>query len=131
MTTQNAGEMTVEECRDWLADKAGWVKVKGTYGEGTWRHRSTLHDPCSNWGHPIPETLDEAARLPEGWLVEIEINSTPECACKASQYKWNPTVLRWLEWSGFRVYSQAETELLARFRLRVAVEMAENERSKA
>lgn len=112
-------KMTVDECRDWLADKDGWVKVKGTYGEGTWRHRSTLYDPCSNWSHPIPATLDAAAAaMPEGWMVKLEITSNGQCWAEASRKR------NYLPVDDSDPYATGTTELEARFRLAVKARTA-------
>lgn len=56
--------MTVEECRDELAHNAGWVKQRTR-----WKHPA--QNPGGSWRgiHPIPATIDEAAKLLEGWVI--------------------------------------------------------------
>ena len=71
------------ELRDWFAARDGWVEVNTDRGGGAWRHSTLLTDPCSNWGHPYPATLDAAAgAMPEGynWFRVGEFSNV---------YKWS------------------------------------------
>ena len=54
-TDKRPEEMTLDECRAWLAERAGW------YGIGRpplWCNRVTHEETPA---HPIPPTLDAAA----------------------------------------------------------------------
>jgi len=63
---------TVDEMRDYVAgclDGGKWKKVRTPHGIEAWRHESLMDDPCSNWGHPLPYTIDAiAGALPPGYL---------------------------------------------------------------
>ncbi len=126
MTTKNAGEMTTQECRDWLARKMGWgcpgdraILLDGTTGTLTRYVRSRngwpneILDSC-----PMPATIDAAAVLPEGWSWQV--NDLYWHAFPRSGPAGNATSVR---------VKRTDSEICDRFRLRVAVEMAE--RSKA
>ena len=85
--TFNPHTATQQELRDWLAEQDGWAKVKDVHGGNAWRKRSLLHDPCSNWSHPYPRTIDgAAAALPEGcsWWVDCRLVQT----ANGSEWAW-------------------------------------------
>ena len=134
MTTKNAGEMTVEECRNWLAVNYGWTK----HDDG-WRHPPAERAPrgwdqrstAGYWAsHPIGQTLDEAAKV-EGFDA-MEVRVWPKDGAHAQivhciAYKGDDK--HDSRRRGILAKASGTTELEARFRLRVAVEKAE--RSKA
>lgn len=122
---KNAGEMTVEECRDWLAKNAGWTihPERSPLGGGGFAYVDRwMSQSGQTWlmplDHPIPDTLDEAAILPEGCVLYNLRQTSIGWFCNASDANGE-----------YLADASGTTELEARFRLRVAVEMAE--RSKA
>lgn len=99
--------MTVDECRDELARSAGYKPCPNPSQQ--WHfHGFATRD------HPIPATLDEAAKLPDGWWYWINYCSINKrdiyhaMAARKSQR--------------VEIDCNGTTELEARFRLRVAVE---------
>ena len=100
-------EMTVDEARDELARNAGYKPT-----QNHWHHPK--HGCCHFNDHPIPATLDEAAKLPEGWLPKIEEIAASHWVAKAFPPDGNP----------YSMEADGTTELEARFRLRVAVTRA-------
>jgi len=109
--------------------RVGWYKLKFTpYGEEI--------RPC--WcDHPIPNTLDEAAQLPEGWTLQnigfhIHGVAEPFVSAFATKGDWRLTMVDGVEVPGTRMRCDAPTELEARFALRVAVlkQIASKEQSK-
>jgi len=61
------------EARDYIARAEGW-RISHRYC--TARAANTVdwfHDKSNTWHavHPIPNTLDEAAKLPEGWNIDL------------------------------------------------------------
>jgi len=113
----NYNEMSAAQCADWLAERDGWVKVKTERGGYAWRKSTMLHDPCSNWGHPFPLTLDAAAgALLEPWrLVRLEVSKSGRAL--AVIYCESPE--KWEHMSG-------PDELTARYRAAVAARMEED-----
>lgn len=114
--------LTITEIRDQIAEWEGWDKP--TSADPFWgginkvRHRDD---------HPIPYTLDEAAKLPEGWLCTINNHVTCE-----GQYANGPLLHQTLAlaqhenlMSRPRLEVIAPTEIEARFRLRHAAMKAE------
>lgn len=94
--------MTVEECRDELARNAGYKPT-----QNHWHHPG--HGCCHFNSHPIPATLDEAAKLPEGWYFSL---------CQQFGGNWGASASK----RPLYETKTGTTELEARFRLRVAVE---------
>lgn len=95
----NISSMTTDEVRDKLAELAG---------------------------RDIPNTLDEAAKLPEGWYYWINHCSIDKGGgfletfiCEAVRKK--------IAGRFNRIKAEGSTELEARFRLRLACELAEKE----
>ena len=64
--------------------------------------------------HPIPNTLDEAAKLPEGWAVQIH-----QCKDFKGNYAWMAHA--YLNNGEADCHADCPTELEARFALRLAV----------
>lgn len=107
----NPDTMTVDECRDWLRDKY-WKKIP------TWKGFQYLRIGTANQQEhdPIPATLDEAAKLPDGWEYEIHNRNVGGYVCVRAI----PLTGHW----DTAISGGGETELLARFRLRVKIELA-------
>jgi len=108
--------MTLDEIRDWLAARAGCVKVKDSHGGDAWRHKSLMHDPYSNWTHPFPPTLDAAAEaMPKRWWYEVHIDMAviDKVSCGAGTG------------SCATYFAHGDTEILARFRLAMLCILAE------
>lgn len=71
--------MTIDDIRDQIAEWEGW-----TYGchaskspDGLPAYPDSKHWKYGDrvcWTHPIPYTLDEAAKLPEGWSVRVVVH---------------------------------------------------------
>lgn len=110
----NPNEMTLDQCRDWLAeDDNPKLKPSGVPGfmRGRWEH----HDLVL---HPIDATLDAiAAAMPEGWNVDMTIRTGLVTAGA-----WETDHPRQLVH-----ITSATSELLARARLAVACRMADKE----
>lgn len=112
--------MTIDKCRHELAKNAGWK----THGRGWWRdaklHLGQKHNYAED---PIPATLDEAAKLPEGWvwkcIQEPRYNNPDVFECEAGRRSKDGG------WGFDDACTYGATELEARFRLRVAVERVE------
>lgn len=130
--TSKIDEWDLDTCRDWLAMKAGWAETTPSMLDGQavplgseW-HRPTVNgSPGSlTWCiHPIPATLDEAAKLPEGtrWHGGTTYSSMTE---KITGYECR-SLTTWKQGNAcaFKESSASgDTELLARFRLRCKVE---------
>jgi hypothetical protein len=116
--------LSLEACRDWLAEYEGWTKDGDEYTHPTADVRCYFPG-CRYGDHPIPATLEEAAKLPEGWSVDITF--------LAHDGLWNVGI--WLcrgdDGNPQIITMDADKcEMLSRFRVRVAAKMAENERSK-
>jgi hypothetical protein len=64
--------MTLDQCRDRLAERKGWLKSTG----GSWVRQ--INPGCVETcclAHPIPPTLDAiAACMPEGWRWERNVS---------------------------------------------------------
>jgi hypothetical protein len=110
--------MTLDEIRDWLAERKGWKQVL-TDPDGMkiiqWSKDGIVHGIFS----PIPPTLDAAAAaLPEGWNFNIEYK-------EARKDKW--LCYFWRPMGAFPALTRivADTELLARFRLAMLCILAE------
>jgi len=114
----NISAMTLDEVRDKLAELRGWEKHRATGstkedGEDGlyWKRKGRM-----TWDHPIPNTLDEAAKLPE------------ECrGCETIHVGIGNTVAEIVAGPLMGTLAEAPTELEARFRLRLACELAEKE----
>ena len=100
--------MTVDECRDWLANRAGWESK-----HNSWWHRNLLGSVAQ---HPIPATIDAAAAaLPSGWFWCVEF------------YKETFTVRAdTLGRTHIVPAFDCDSELIARFRLAVACCMVDD-----
>lgn len=119
-------EMSLDQCRDWLAREDGWVTEQdhAIQKDGTlrpliaWTHKATNREKI--WVHPYPTTIDGAAgAMPEGWEIEISQHALRgswwACADRVvNHYRKMQTLV-------------APTELLARYRLAVAVRIAMKE----
>lgn len=117
--------MTEEECRDELARIAGYEPCPAPSEQ--WHfHGFATRD------HPIPATLDEAAKLPDWCRANVEhrlggavcvVGTPPEFETDATKMRGVPVLM------GFCMRHEApsaiDRERLARFRLRVAVTRAE------
>ena len=94
------------EVRDELAGLAGWIR----YSTGGCRNVDGRFS-----FDPIPNTIDAAATLPEGWVYDyVDFCLGPIVACAKK--------------NGEHVHGEGPTELAARFALRLAVEKIEHER---
>ena len=79
-----------------------------------------IRDQIAEWeGREIPYTLDEAAKLPEGWLCWI---SNPPTNCEGW---WIASARHASHDVGDNITESAPTEIEARFRLRHAAMKAE------
>lgn len=120
----NISAMTPDEVRDKLAELRDWVWIDPPDSAhlGHWLHPVYGR----SWDHPIPNTLDEAAKLPEGWYYWINHCSVDKGGgfretfiCEAVRKK--------IAGRFDRINAEGPTELEARFRLRLACELAEKE----
>lgn len=110
---------TEEECRDWLAVNAGWaVTFSGCF---LWRN-STLERPIYDQiEHPIPATLDEAAKTPDPkWTTDI--SDSPGRALKHPFMRFDVWVTHPDYWGPKQVFAQGPTERHARFKARCKME---------
>jgi len=108
----NPQEMTLDQCRDWLAERAGWTKP--TSADPYWSKCGEQPKVLHADDHPIPATLEEVSWLPKGWDymgISYDLNKEP-------YRRWCSQVF-----GREQITIEADTELLARFRLRVACEM--------
>lgn len=112
-------EMTVEECRDEIALDMGCKRSP---------HDGYIYAPIHDsrfpqYGHPIPATLDAAAAaLPEHFFWSIA--KAPRLNGKAV-YEANASPVHEDGGTSFEcITTDADTELLARFRLAVACRRA-------
>jgi hypothetical protein len=97
------------EVRDELARLAGWKRIGSVWVHG--EEQVEVED------HPIPNTLDHAAKLPEGWGWDY-MAMEADGMWYARAYRPGETL----------VTMRGPTELAARFALRLAVEKIEHER---
>ena len=90
--------MTLETIRDELAKLAGqgWIEREGCYDS---------IDGC----HPIPATLEESAKLPEGWTWQ----------------RWNGDWMADISYLTSATVPDTGSELYDRFLLRLRCEQAE------
>lgn len=118
----NPHTATLYELRDWLAKEDGWVYLDRKIA---WRKKSMMHDPCSNWGHPYPPTLDGAASaMPEGWWWQRDQGTEPNpqglllkwVACQIGSDRWKIVETR-----------DTGDEITDRYRLAALCVMAEKE----
>jgi hypothetical protein len=109
------------EVRDELARLAGWrfVQFTSTASFPHWIVADDDEYPCldaeGEYVHPIPNTLDEAAKIGGDWMVRVYVNQHGVTIAHAT----NDDAV--FERTG-------DTELAARFALRLAVEKIEHER---
>lgn len=108
----NPNTMSETECRDWLAYNDGYVKVTS---DGWMKYSKIV-------AHPIPPTLDEAAKLPEGWMWSHYMG---EYWLAGYFPNWNPESRHPAKKSVSM--KDSGNERLDRFRLRVAVALAAKE----
>jgi SH3-like domain-containing protein len=102
----NPNTMTLDEIRDWMAERKGWVKVKDSHGGDAWRHKTLMHDASSNWSHPFPPTIDAAAAaMPENYRVTATIYIGFANSCATAEH------------NGSTIRADGDTEILARYRL--------------
>ncbi len=118
------------EVRDELARLAGWTKTTPAMCDhqpvpiGSQWHRSTgSGSPGSlTWCiHPIPNTLDEASKLPQGWFWS-SIHDRSDRFCRAAASRISNGIAH--EVGGM----WKPSEKTARFETRLAVEKIEHER---
>lgn len=101
------------EVRDELARLAGWKRIGSV-----WVH---AEEQVEVEDHPVPNTLDHAAKLPEGWVWD--------CISRSANGAWYAMAWGSSGEIGCRKQGmQGTTELTARFALRLAVEKIEHER---
>jgi len=113
---------TAQECADWLACDDGWTKVQTAHGDYAWRHSTLRDDPCSNWSHPYPLTLDAAAgALRSNWRVDY-IRDRGEYA-GLGDARWYARVFRVPGDITNSVSCEGPDELTARYRAAVASKM--------
>lgn len=105
--------LTIDEIRDQIAEWEGWKPI--SVG-GWWSHHNGTHRHL----HPVPYTLDEAAKLPEGWHPEIT-----DCTTRNGKplHPWIAEATHEDTLSVLKGYGPTEIE--ARFRLRHAAMKAE------
>lgn len=128
----NPNTMTLDECRDWLAERKGWYKITTVvHSVDLENHRNSSIEEVQAWKrsicgdsdvqfeHPIPPTLDAiAACMPEGWSIQINIDV----------YEMRPfECVAWKDVGDDGIEASADSELLARARLAVACRMAGKE----
>lgn len=106
--------MTIDSIRDELARREGWrFTYSKHFNTETWQRGDR---DLGYWGHPIPATLDEAAKLPEGW----EWARAPLADGNVVWYARRPTD------DGYPIYFlDTGNEMHARFRLRLACTLAD------
>lgn len=117
-------EMTLDECRDELARIAGWCVVNNCSCD------LATHGPNSHWTkdtgdcyrHPIPATLDEAAKLPEGWIIDFFQTVDTERFWARVRPRGRSGYAYDEDGCCLDPNAEGDTELEARFRLRVAIE---------
>ena len=123
--TSKIDEWTLEMCRDYLAERAGWKYANmGTIYPHYWTcekedRRSPIvghHSETKHGKHPIPATLDCAATLPEGWSLG-SVHAYPNHWAARAEYFGKPD-----EAPSLTKEATGTSELLARFRLRCKVE---------
>lgn len=107
----NFDEMSEEACRDYLAERAGWDEV-----DHGWMNSDELVND-----HPIQATLDEAAKLPEGWFLSGPAIYVDNIKQEIHATAWNGINADCCS-RGIASTRGENAELLARFRLRCRVE---------
>lgn len=131
---KNHNEMTLEECRDEIAEGMGLVKQRCENNTGlgcpiyyAWFHKDGRpYDTYFNRDGPVPFTLDAAAAaMPEGWQMQnigwhVHGQAEPKVCAFATKGDWRETVVNGVEDKSRRALGEAPTELLARMRLAVA-----------
>lgn len=105
------------EVRDELARLAFWCKPDPERGRRFWYNEKTAKHSAD---HPIPNTLDEASKLPDGWVWDcIELGFDNEWYALARKDQAPERLYR-------GTYGRSETAV--RFLVRLAVEKIEHER---
>lgn len=125
----NPNEMTLDQCRDWLAEDDGWrTETRSVAHVDVCNHQNSFRADVQFWFrrkddpgtrlHPFPPTIDAiAAAMPEGWKIEVE-SHVGKLGWIASGWLIGMEDMMWES-------LHADTELLARARLAVACRMAE------
>lgn len=123
-------EMSLDQCRDWLAREDGWVTEQdhAIQKDGTlrpliaWTHKATNREKI--WVHPYPTTIDGAAgAMPEGWTwakgytVSVGMGAPPSGVAWSAKFVGDYARLSASVWS-------TGNEILDRYRLAVACRMA-------
>lgn len=107
----NPNTMTIEAIRDELARREGWEN----HPEYGWCHPDVQYE--DGRPHPIPATLDEAAKIGNGWMVRVYVNEHGVTIAHATK-----------DDAVFERTGDAEME--ARFRLRLACTIADDNSTK-
>jgi len=113
--TSKIDEWTLEMCRDWLAEKAEWKRDK-VRDITRWTHSGGLVFLNE---HPIPATLDESSKLPEGCYTSI-MNYGDETKVLCTDNRFGTKTAHWSY--SREAIPMIERERLARFRNRCKVE---------
>jgi len=107
--TSKIDEWTLEICREDLANIRGW-----TFKYGSWWNAVS-----AGMCHPIPATLDESSKLPEGWVLRSYVTYLCHCEAIAEYFP------KFDEAPSMQITASTSTktdERLVRFRLRCKVE---------
>lgn len=109
-------KMTLDECRDWVAENSGeWTRKGGM----RWCHRVWHRLGSGQKRHPFPPTIDAAAEaMPEGWDWSVCKGMDVSRNYSAEAFDTKAT-------NGHEFVEDCETELLVRWRLVVACRLAE------
>ncbi len=129
--------LTFEEVRDRIAELEGWsppgTPFKNVAGVEIFVHQWLKFGPNGEtldrngyesagpngpvWGkHPIPDTLDEAAKLPDGYTSIICVPAWADAPGKRWTASWQKDM------NSQKIFAVSEvSEIDARFRLRLAV----------
>lgn len=119
--------MTIDECRDWLIKRAGWAKITdGNSGRWFW-HIPGVPTALDYYESPIPETLDAAAEaMPDGWSIKVVSHrGNTQATAWPSRLDKLPAVVTF-SYDQTVKFIEANSEILARFRLAVACCMADD-----
>lgn len=118
--------MTLDEIRDELARLAGW-EYRDVYMAHRW-----VKDGRCYIKHPIPATLEEAAKLPEGWRWDVSSDPLPTVrgwTAFAPGRATGASLVRALTDDNYVSHVKVPytgSELYDRFALRLACERAES-----
>lgn len=133
MATIDPQAMTLDECRDWLAEQDGWHWLAGVEGDPVWCNVEALktwdpaqvnHPEGSQYEHPFPATLDGAAgALPEAWFTIEQTRFYDD----DDSLDWAVAATRPGLVGRYCVRAWATDEITARYRLAVACRLADRE----